>query len=156
MKTKDRVMGVQSYKTVTKARLVKEPTELPRIKIDASRQAYEFAVELYDGDIEVIESFYCIFLNRGNNITSFSEISHGGTVGTVVDLKVIFNLSLQLLAQALIFVHNHPSGNTQPSEADKSLTKELQRVGDFHKIQILDHIIVTPHAYFSFADMGLL
>ena len=156
MKTKDRVMGVKSYQTVTKARLVKEPTEILRFAVTTSKQAYEFAADLYDDDIEVLESFYCIYLNRANKIISYSHISHGGVAGTLVDPKIIFKIAIDLLCSGIILVHNHPSGNHTASEADKSLTREIQQVARFHKISILDHLIISPHGYFSFADMGLL
>lgn len=156
MKTKDRVMDVKSYQTVTKVRLVKEPTELPKTKINSSMEAYELALQFYDGDIEIVESFYCIYLNRANKVTSFSEISSGGTCATVVDPKIIFNQAFQLLAQALILVHNHPSGNIKPSDQDKALTEKIKNIAKLHEVTLLDHIIVTPDAYFSFSDSGLI
>ena len=152
MKTKS--IGVEPYKTVTKVRLVKEPTEQPIFTITSSDDAYKFAIELYNGDIEVLESFFCIFLNRANRVTSFAEISHGGTSGTVVDSKIIFKMCFDLMAHGIILVHNHPSGNTVPSEADIKLTENLKTIAQYLDIKILDHLIVTPHKYYSFADHG--
>jgi DNA repair protein RadC len=56
----------------------------------------------------------------------------------------------------MILVHNHPSGNLKPSEADKELTKRLVTSGKLLDIPILDHLIVTDHSYLSFADEGIL
>ena len=154
MKTK--TIGVEPYETVTKVRLVKEPTERLTFAITTSSDAYKFALELYDADIEILESFFCIFVNRANIVTSFAEISRGGTAGTVVDSKIIFKMCFDLMAHGIILVHNHPSGNTVPSQADINLTKKIKEIAQYLEIQILDHLIVTPHNYYSFADNGLM
>ncbi len=83
-------------------------------------------------------------------------ISQGGISGTVADPKMIFNYALNQLASGIILVHNHPSGNTKPSEADKRLTRQLAEAGKFLEIAVLDHIIFTDNNYFSFADENLL
>jgi DNA repair protein RadC len=147
---------IQSYKTVTKARLVKEPTTYPTFPITTSKDAYEFARELYDGDIEIFESFFCLFVNRSNKLISFAKISQGGVAGTVVDPKIVFKFCFDLMASGIIMVHNHPSGATIPSEQDISLTKKIKQIAEFHEVKILDHLIVTPTNYYSFADNGMI
>jgi DNA repair protein RadC len=148
--------GIQTYETVSKARLVKEPTNYPIIPFERSREVFEFARELYDGDIEIFESFFCLFVNRSNKLVTYAKISQGGVSGTVVDPKVIFKFCFELMASGIIMVHNHPSGATRPSEQDISLTKKIKQIADFHEIAILDHLIVTPSNYFSFADNGMI
>ena len=59
-------------------------------------------------------------------------------------------------AASLILAHNHPSGNLTPSEADKSLTRKLKDGGRLLDIAVLDHLIITPRNYLSFADGGLM
>tara|TARA_Y200000002_G_scaffold368221_1_gene361052 strand:+ start:135 stop:305 length:171 start_codon:yes stop_codon:yes gene_type:complete len=56
----------------------------------------------------------------------------------------------------MILAHNHPSGNTSPSESDQSLTKQFVKAGKNLDIKLLDHLIITENTYFSFADEGLL
>lgn len=102
------------------------------------------------------EEFWIILLNRANTVIKKSQISHGGVSGTLVDSKIIFKEALDNLASNIILIHNHPSGNLQPSLADKKLTKKLQGAGKLLDIPVIDHIIFTDNGYFSFADEGLL
>ena len=123
-------------------------------KITGSADVYEFMKpELTDLGHE---EFWLLLLNRANKIIKKQPISQGGVSGTVADPKLIFNHALNHLASSIILVHNHPSGNTKPSEADKRLTRQLFEAGKFLEIAVLDHIIFTDNAYFSFADQNLL
>lgn len=102
------------------------------------------------------EEFWVILLNKANLVIKKEKISAGGVSGTVADPKIIFKLALNELASGIILVHNHPSGNLKPSQADLDLTKKLREGGQFLEIKVLDHLIFTDTAYFSFADDGLL
>lgn len=103
-----------------------------------------------------IEEFWILMLDRSNKEITRKRISIGGISGTVVDSKVIFKLALDFLASSIILIHNHPSGNNSPSQADKQLTKQLKEAGKIMDIPILDHIIIAGKKYFSFADEGIL
>jgi DNA repair protein RadC len=74
----------------------------------------------------------------------------------VADPKVIFSRALSLRAAAIILVHNHPSGNVQPSMADRTLTKRLQEAGQQLDLPVLDHVIIAGMRHFGFAEHGLL
>ena len=102
------------------------------------------------------EEFWVIMLNRANYVTHKKRISQGGITGTVADPKVIFKEALDHLACSVILVHNHPSGNIDPSEADIRLTQKMKKAGSLLEIPVLDHLIFTDQAYFSFADESLL
>jgi DNA repair protein RadC len=103
------------------------------------------------------EYFYVMLLNRSNRVLGISTISMGGMSGTVADPKIIFQLALKAVASSVILVHNHPSGNTQPSETDLRLTRKLKNAGQFLDLPVLDHLILTPEdGYLSMADQGLL
>jgi DNA repair protein RadC len=102
------------------------------------------------------EEFWLLLLNRANGIIKKQPISQGGVSGTVADPKLIFNHALNHLASSVILVHNHPSGNTKPSEADKRLTNQLAEAGKLLEIAVLDHIIFTDNSFFSFAEENLL
>ena len=102
------------------------------------------------------EEFWVLFLNRSNSIIDYFKISQGGIAGTVIDEKIIMKRALELLSSSLILCHNHPSGNTNPSEQDKKSTKKMQKACSFFDIQVLDHIIISDRSYFSFADEGIL
>lgn len=60
------------------------------------------------------------------------------------------------MATAIILVHNHPSGQLRPSQADKEITKKIAQAGEHLEIRLLDHIIITRESYYSFADDGLI
>lgn len=102
------------------------------------------------------EEFWVLLLNRHNKIEEKVQISQGGVAGTVADTKIIFKKAIQCLASSIILLHNHPSGNLQPSNADKSITKKMVEAGKLLEIAVLDHLIITQGGYFSFADEGLI
>lgn len=102
------------------------------------------------------EEFWVLMLNRANRVMGKHMISRGGISGTIADPKVIFNRALLAQSSSIILVHNHPSGNTQPSNADRDITRKLRNAGDFLDLPVLDHLIIAEDGYFSFADEGLL
>ena len=102
------------------------------------------------------EEFWIIYLNNSNKVIRTVQLSKGGITGTVVDIRIAFKTALQLGAVAVILVHNHPSGTLKPSQPDIQLTKKLKTAGEHLDIKVLDHLIVTEKAYFSFADEQLL
>ncbi|MEI6577816.1 MAG: JAB domain-containing protein, partial [Bacteroidota bacterium] len=95
-------------------------------------------------------------LNRGNKVIGYKIVSTGGVAGTVADPKIIFQTALKTHASYIILAHNHPSGNTRPSDADILLTKSLKEAGIFLQLNIIDHLIIGDSTYFSWADEGLL
>ena len=84
------------------------------------------------------------------------QLSKGGRTGTLVDVRLVLKKALETGAVALIVAHNHPSGTLKPSQADKNITEKLQQAAKSLDIKVLDHLIITEKAYFSFADEGLL
>ncbi|MBG8552537.1 MULTISPECIES: RadC family protein [Hymenobacter] len=102
------------------------------------------------------EEFWVVLLNRANVVMRTVSISRGGVAGTVADPKLIFKEALEQLASSIILVHNHPSGNRNPSAADIALTRKLKEAGQFLDLPILDHLIYTDAGYYSFADEGTL
>lgn len=85
------------------------------------------------------------------------EASKGGITGTVVDVRLILSVALKSAATGIILAHNHPSGNLQPSENDKSITRKIEQACSLLDIKLLDHLIICPEkSFLSFADEGLL
>lgn len=121
-------------------------------KILSSEDSYKIIAPLID-DLD-IEQFWILLLNRGNYLIGKKRISEGGVSGTVVDSKIVFRTALDGLASQIILVHNHPSGNLKPSNADRSLTEKLAAAGRVMDINVLDHLIVSQKGYTSFADEG--
>lgn len=102
------------------------------------------------------EEFWILYLNNSNKIIKNERLSKGGITGTLVDVRLVYKEALQVGATAIILAHNHPSGTLKPSQPDIQLTKKLKIAGENLDIKVLDHLIVTEKAYFSFADENLL
>ena len=107
------------------------------------------------GDLQH-EEFWVLLLRRSNHVLAEVCISRGGLTGTVVDPKIVFGRALAMRAAAIVLVHNHPSGNPNPSDADRALTRNLCRAGEFLDLPVLDHVIVAGDGFVSFADQGWL
>lgn len=102
------------------------------------------------------EEFWMLLLNRANRVLRRERISRGGVAGTVVDIKVVFTTALEGQAVSILLCHNHPSGSTNPSQADIDLTRKLKKAGEIMDILVVDHLIIGDRSYYSFADEGLL
>lgn len=102
------------------------------------------------------EEFWVLFLNQRKAVVSKQSLSSGGIAGTVADLRMIFRAALEHQASSIIVCHNHPSGNLQPSQADKELTRRIRLAGKTMDIPLDDHLIVAANHYYSFADEGLI
>lgn len=128
-----------------------------RIRISSSTDVHDIALKVWpDGTIDHCESFMVLLINRANKVLGYSMISIGGLAGTVADPKKIFQTALKASASSIILVHNHPSGNKEPSDADHKLTRKLKSAGEFLDLTVLDHLIITPESYYSFADENMM
>lgn len=124
------------------------------VKIRCSTDAYE-AMRHKFTDLQH-EEFHIVYLNRSNQIIMAEMLSAGGTKGTVVDVKMIMKSALEKLASSLILFHNHPSGNSQPSNEDIIVTKKIVEAAKYFDITVADHLIIFDSGYTSFADEGLM
>ena len=102
------------------------------------------------------EEFWLLMLNKANEVFARERLSSGGMSGTVVDLKMVLKAALEAKAAAFIAVHNHPSGNLEPSRADIELTEKLKQGGRILDLPMLDHLIISERGYYSFADEGMI
>ncbi len=105
---------------------------------------------------ELKEKFMVACLNRANKLITVKEISVGSLNESVVHPREVFKAALEASAASIALVHNHPSGNNRPSEADINLTKKLKEAGNIFEIPVLDHIIIAGNNYFSFLEENLL
>ena len=129
-------------------------TAMEKPKITSSVAVFNLLQPII-GDLEH-EEFWVLFLNNSNKVVAKNQISKGGLTATVVDVRLLFKRALELAAVAIIVCHNHPSGKLQPSDADQQLTQKINEAGTTLDIKLLDHLIITKKAYFSFADENLL
>ena len=147
-----KAISIISALELGRRRKEQEPPKL--LKITSSRQVYELMrPDLYD---ESVEQVYLLLLNRSNGLIKKERVSLGGMTASVVDPKVVFRFALEQGAHSLILIHNHPSGNLQPSDTDKRLTQRLQKIGKELELPLIDHLIYTDQGYFSFADEGIM
>ncbi|UZR99834.1 JAB domain-containing protein [Chondrinema litorale] len=128
-----------------------------RPTITSSASAAEILRKHWEpGQLGFVESFKILLLNRANKVLGIYTVSNGGISGTVADPKTIFIAALKSSSVSLVLCHNHPSSNTNPSQADINLTNKIKEAGKLLDIAVLDHIILTEENYFSFLDSGLL
>ncbi|CAG5085044.1 JAB domain-containing protein [Parvicella tangerina] len=136
-------------------RPVSDP-DIKRATITCSKDVAMYVRDIYPVDISHREAMICLYLNRRNNVVCYTVVSIGGVSGTFADNKIIFQHLLLANASSVIIIHNHPSGNLQPSNADIQLTSRAVEIGKLLDAPVLDHVIITGEGHYSFADAGKL
>jgi len=102
------------------------------------------------------EVFVCIFLNNQHIVIKHEEMFRGTIDGASIYPREVAKRCLQLNAAAVLFAHNHPSGRTEPSQADRHITDKLKTALNLFDIRTLDHFIIGKDKPYSFAEHGLL
>ena len=102
------------------------------------------------------ECFWNLLLDGKNRILRLARVSEGCLTSSLVHPREVFRPAIREAAAALLFVHNHPSGDPSPSQEDLWITRRLVQSGKIVGIAALDHVIIGVRSYFSFADQGLL
>jgi DNA repair protein RadC len=160
VKSLQRFKGIGEAKAITIAAALelgrrRQASDLrQRVRVSSSKDAYD-AIAPYLADLQH-EEIWLLALNQAGEIMSRQRLGIGGMAGVVVDPKVVFRTALEVNAMAIIMVHNHPSGQTKPSQADIDITRKLVTVGKSFDLPVLDHLIIGRQQYFSFADEGML
>ncbi|MDP3353844.1 MAG: DNA repair protein RadC, partial [Flavobacteriaceae bacterium] len=113
-------------------RRLEEAMELP--KITSSKAIFDIMQPLI-GEIAT-EEFWIVYLNNSNKVLHKSQLSSGGLTGTVVDVRLVFKKAVEINSTAIILCHNHPSGNTKPSDADIQLTKKMKLGGETLDVKV--------------------
>jgi DNA repair protein RadC len=121
-------------------------------KMNSAEAVYQYlGPGLADLDHEV---FCVLFLNRNHELKAEKQLFEGGVNATVIDTRIIFREAVNHLASSIILVHNHPSGNLNPSQPDRNITRKCQEAGKLFDIPVLDHVIISSRGYYSFANSG--
>ena len=97
-----------------------------------------------------------LHLDAKNRIICFDKVSIGSLNASIVHPREVYKTALLSSAAAVLFIHNHPSGDTTPSREDIDMTKRLKDAGELFGIRVLDHLIVGEEGYYSFANNGIL
>ena len=132
---------------------------IARLRVDSP----EIVCQLLAQDLRALtrESLRALLLDTKFQLLRIEEISLGSLNESIAHPREIFRPALVHSAYALIMVHNHPSGDPSPSEADRKLTRRLVEVGGLLQVQVLDHIIIGSllagkPSYYSFKEAGLI
>ena len=150
--------GVGPAKAVTilaacelgKRRQMEKPEERPDLGT-ATRIYNHMHPILQDCDVE---EFWLLLMNQNFRLIKQLRISHGGITEVAVDIRVIMREAVVANATIMAVCHNHPSGNLRPSSADNQLTNSLKAACDVMRIRLLDHVIITDGAYYSYHEEG--
>ena len=102
------------------------------------------------------EECWVLLLNQASKVIDRVKISAGGIASTAVDIRCVLREALLKRAVSIALTHNHPSGNIRPSREDDNLTLSLQKAARMMNIRMIDHLIITDGAYYSYADEGRL
>lgn len=102
------------------------------------------------------EHFVLLALNNKNRINGYKVISTGTLTASLIRPGDVYRAALHLAAAAVVFVHNHPSGDPAPSQEDVEITRRLKECGEMLAIRVLDHVILSCDRYYSFSDRGHL
>jgi DNA repair protein RadC len=103
---------------------------------------------------ELHEQFYAVLLDNKNRKLKDVRISQGSLTASIVHPREVYLPVIRESAAAVIFVHNHPSGDPTPSREDIDLTRRLREVGDLVGVRVLDHVVIGRGRYVSFVDDG--
>ncbi|MDO8578970.1 MAG: DNA repair protein RadC [Dehalococcoidales bacterium] len=124
------------------------------LAVKSSQEVFEYLYHaLSDRKKEI---FKVLYLNSQNQILAMEDLFEGTVNCSAVSSREVIDHALKHNAVSLIFVHNHPSGNPEPSQSDKDLTRDLIFAANTVNMKVLDHIIIGNDRYFSFSGAGLI
>lgn len=125
------------------------PEEVFKLLLDIRKDLHPFEHDK--------EYFYTIGLSRSHHIRYIDLVSIGTISGTVVEPREVFRMAIhKAVGAGILMAHNHPSGNLTPSEEDKKITKLIKDAGKIIRIPLMDHIIFSNEAFYSFVSEGML
>jgi DNA repair protein RadC len=125
--------------------------------LKSSNEISDYLRKIWPDDLDVRESAVILFLSRKNSVLGYSVMFTGGISSCVIDQRMVFSMALNVPGCcSIVLAHNHPSGQTVPSEPDKLITRKIRECGIFLDLKLLDHIILTEDSYYSFFDNGLI
>ena len=126
------------------------------------------AKPVYNSTLEIFDYFYhamrdlkkeevkAVYLNSQNQVIEIVDLSRGTVDSSYIYPREVIEGAIKNHAVSLVLVHNHPSGNPEPSESDKDLTRNLVYAAAAMQIKILDHVIIGDNKFFSFAGEGMI
>lgn len=158
--TDEKYKGIGPAKAITilaacelgKRRQAEKPEERP--KMDSALAIYEYMHPKMQDLAN--EQAWVLLMNQNFRLIKAVQISNGGISETAVDVRVILKEALLANATVMALCHNHPSNNATPSGDDDRITQRLKKAGETMRIYMLDHVIITDGAYYSYMEKGRL
>ena len=145
--------GIKLFQDISEQYL-KERIIGKKIQLKSSKEVFDYLYQSMQKNKK--EIFKVMFLGGKNKLIEVEDLFKGSLNSSAVYPREIIKKAIKHNATSLIFVHNHPSGDPEPSLSDKYITKDLVFAGKLMRIEVLDHIIIGDSKYFSFADDGLI
>ena len=129
------------------------------IHIQGAQDIYEVMKKQYekeDGSWLFREVFYAMMIDTRGKLLGIMKISEGGKHGCVFEIGFLIAAISSTMARGVVLVHNHPSGNPEPSRTDNEMTKNTKNVMKMIGCDLMDHVICTPYGYYSYSNEGKL
>ncbi len=148
---------IKTYKDfVGELQVTYKRTGVSTKQITQSKDVIDFVRPLFDECMDDHEEVKIVHLNRLNKVVNVHHHSKGGTAFAPYDVKLILQQALLIKTEALVIIHNHPSGGLIPSQADKDMSRKLKEACKIVGLVLLDSLIITRESYYSLGDNGLM
>ncbi len=161
VKSLTKISGIGNDKAATLAaafelsrRILSQAKWQSNKKITSPQDVAEIFIPLLRDDTK--EKFIVVCLNSANKIIKYETISIGNLNSSVVHPREIFKVAIDNLSASIILIHNHPSGNPEPSNEDISITKKIVETGKILDIPVFDHLIIAGETHTSFVEKRLI
>lgn len=123
-------------------------------KVTSPKDIAEFFIPILRDELK--EKFIVVSLNSANKVTKYETISVGSLNSSIVHPREIFKFAIENSSASIILIHNHPSGNLEPSQEDILITKKLVDAGTILNISVLDHIIIAGNSFTSLVERRII
>lgn len=155
METTEKIKEFTVNEVTTTYKPAFKSTERPKILTPSDLYHLIMNYEPLQEIITYREMFVAVYVNQSSNVLSIQRIGEGGLTATTVDIRIIMQSALLQCATGIFLLHNHPSRQLRPSEADKKITKQIKHAAEIFNIKILDHLIISDEDFYSMLDHDL-
>lgn len=147
-----KVIQIEAVMELIRRYNAETPAELP--KINTSTDIFNL-IKPHLAHLDH-EEIWVVIMDRRHRVLKLLQVSKGGWTASLFDIKIIIKEALLENASAIALCHNHPSGNMHPSPQDDAITHKCLEACRLMEISMLDHLIICPHTFYSYADTGRL
>ena len=131
-------------------RFLEEGARMPKTPVTTARRVFELMIPVMKGMDH--EEFWVLLLNKSNRLIRKQKLFSGGVDSTSIDTRMVMDECIRRKAVSIVIVHNHPSGDPKPSQADIAWTRKIQHACRSFDIKMLDHVVISDESFFSLAD----